>query len=420
MFGTSYQLENSHTDTQVRVAWILPQLGPGSGGLLTIIQNANYLATKGYLCDIYVKDTPLTSSQDIKNAIIRMYGRCLCTTYSGAEVDKYQYDIVFATAAWNTVLPALESSVPHKAYFIQDFEPWFDPMGLTYINMERTYTYGLEGISIGRWLDHKLTRDYGMSMHHFDFCADRSIYHRLDTVKKENAVCFVFQPEKPRRCANLGILALSLVKQEIPDVAIYLFGSNVDYQVPSYMKNLKLLTWTQCNELYNRCKVGLSFSSSNPSRIPFEMMSAGLPVVELYRENNLYDMPEDGVLLADPTPEAIANAILSILRNETVRTYMSEAGYRYMEEHPLEKGFEQFGEFVGGILTGRLPTEEHFEKSYHRETIRGNGSFSHIDLNKQIKGPWKKSETIIILLCVLLLLCFIQRNTLVAYFEKRR
>ena len=57
-------------------------------------------------------------------------------------------------------------------------------------------------------------------------------------------------------------------------------------------------------------------SASNPSRIPFEMMAAGLPVVELYKENNIYDMPDEGVLLARPTPEAIASAIIHLVDSE--------------------------------------------------------------------------------------------------------
>lgn len=62
-------------------------------------------------------------------------------------------------------------------------------------------------------------------------------------------------------------------------------------------KNLNIIPIKECNELYNKCKVGICMSASNPSRIPFEMMSAGLPVVELYKENNIYDLPDEGVLL---------------------------------------------------------------------------------------------------------------------------
>ena len=86
-------------------------------------------------------------------------------------------------------------------------------------------------------------------------------------------------------------------------------NSNMPATFDFECKNLNIIPITKCNELYNKCKVGVCMSASNPSRIPFEMMAAGLPVVELYKENNIYDMPDEGVLLARPTPEAIASAI---------------------------------------------------------------------------------------------------------------
>ena len=106
----------------------------------------------------------------------------------------------------------------------------------------------------------------------------------------------------------------------------------------------------KCNELYNKCKVGFCISASNPSRIPFEMMAAGLPVVEMYRENNLYDMPDDGVLLAEPTPEGLASAIVHLLDSPEECKKMSEFGKKFMKDYPLEKGFTQFLEIVKAMV----------------------------------------------------------------------
>ena len=115
-------------------------------------------------------------------------------------------------------------------------------------------------------------------------------------------------------------------------------------------KNLNIIPIKECNELYNKCKVGICMSASNPSRIPFEMMSAGLPVVELYKENNIYDLPDEGVLLAQPIPEAIASAIAYILDNPQVAEKMSKFGVQYMKNYPLEKGFEEYLKAVKDML----------------------------------------------------------------------
>ena len=206
-------------------------------------------------------------------------------------------------------------------------------------------------------------------MNYFSFCADTNVYKKLDNVEKENAVCFIFQPEKPRRCSNIGIRALLLVKALRPDVKIYLYGSDVDIKLDVEMENLHIMPIDKCNELYNKCKVGVCMSSSNPSRIPFEMMAAGLPVVDLYRENNLYDIPEDGVLLADTSPEAIATAIIKILDDDKLQQSMSKKGYEFMKNYPIEKGFEEFLYFVNNILDDKNITDNNVSQIYNKEPI---------------------------------------------------
>ena len=185
---------------------------------------------------------------------------------------------------------------------------------------------------------------------HFDFCADLNVYKPLKNIQKENAICYVLQPEKPRRGTQLALQALKIVKTKRPDIKIYLYGSNVKVDIPFEAAELGIIPISECNALYNRCKLGLCFSASNPSRIPFEMMAAGLPVVELYRENNLYDLPDKGVLLAESSPASIASAILQLIDDQNKLNEMSSFGYTYMQNYPLEKGFAQFVSAVDSLM----------------------------------------------------------------------
>lgn len=353
-----------------KIAWIIPYPIKGSGGIRTMIQNANFLASKGIECDIYVEEDYVNDSDTLKQRIIEYYGECKCNTYVGIKMRK-QYDLVFATYS---VLTAdyvyYMEDVKHKAYFIQDFEPWFEPMGGQYLEMERTYYYGLQGISIGKWLTHKIHNEYGAPMTYFPFCADLNIYKKLPDVKKEKAICFIYQPEKARRCSKLGMQALLLVKKLRPDVKIYIYGSDVEAQFDFDVENLHIINIEKCNELYNKCTVGLCISASNPSRIPFEMMAAGLPVVDLYRENNLYDVPEDGVLLAESTPEGLATAIIKILDDEKLQKKMSQAGRDYMKDYPLERGYEDFYKAVCSVLDGKTVNSEEAKQIYTKERIK--------------------------------------------------
>lgn len=257
-----------------------------------------------------------------------------------------------------------------KAYFIQDFEALFNPMGDGYILACNSYGYGLKPVTIGRWLSHKMQTEYRTPSRYFDFCADRRIYRPLPETKKEHAICFVYQPDKPRRCSVLGIEALGIVKFLRPDVKIYLYGSNIKGNVWFEHENLGIIPLEKCNALYNKCEVGLCISSSNPSRIPFEMMAAGLPVVDLYMENNFYDMPNEGVRLAHTTPESIAQALIEILDHKETAAEMSEAGKRYMADKDLEHGFEQFYAAVSDMAARREPAEPAvYDRSYTRPAV---------------------------------------------------
>ena len=136
------------------------------------------------------------------------------------------------------------------------------------------------------------------------------------------------------------------------------------------MEQLGIISIEECNDLYNKCKVGLCMSASNPSRIPFEMMAAGLPVVELYRENNLYDFPDDGVLLADSTPESIATSILKIIDDESLQKSMSDAGIKYMNNYPLEKGYKEFLNAFNNFFNNKIIKKAKIEKMYKKSVIK--------------------------------------------------
>lgn len=354
----------------MRAAWVLPSLIEGSGGHRTILQNVQYLIRKGYECDVYVEDKgEVKNSEELRRQAETLFGKHDCRFILGYDIQG-EYDIIFATAWFTAKVVRDCNSKAVKAYFIQDFEALFNPMGDGYILACNSYGYGLKPVTIGRWLSHKMQTEYHTPSRYFDFCADRRIYRPLPEAKKEHAICFVYQPDKPRRCSVLGIEALGIVKFLRPDVKIYLYGSNIKGNVWFEHENLGIIPLEKCNALYNKCEVGLCISSSNPSRIPFEMMAAGLPVVDLYMENNFFDMPNEGVRLAHTTPESIAQALIEILDHPETAAQMSEAGKRYMADKDLEHGFEQFYAAVSDMAARREPAEPAvYDRSYTRPAV---------------------------------------------------
>ena len=371
-----YRRTHYDPNAKKKIAWVIPHPGKGSGGHRTIIQNVNALIRQGYECDIYVEDDNVSTAEMVKQKINEYYEPCDAGVYVGIRMRK-DYDIVFATG-WQIVEFVRNLPAKHKGYFIQDFEPWFFPMGDQYIITENSYRYGFKPVTIGKWLAHKMLAEYENPVEYFDFGADLNVYKKLDNVKKENAICFVYQPEKSRRCDYIGLKALRIVKTLRPDIQIYLYGSNMPATFDFECKNLNIIPITKCNELYNKCKVGVCMSASNPSRIPFEMMAAGLPVVELYKENNIYDMPDEGVLLARPTPEAIASAIIHLVDSEEERNKMSEFGVKYMQDYPLERGFKQFLKAVDDMLNTDYNNTEAINPIYNKKPFEATKEATQI------------------------------------------
>jgi glycosyltransferase involved in cell wall biosynthesis len=340
-----------------KVAWLVPSLIEGSGGHRTILQNAEFLKNNGFQTVIYLEnDAGMGSKVTPSEHVFNIFGYRFDDVRVGWHAIE-QCDLVFATV-WYSAKVVRDLAFPcRKLYFVQDWEAGFNPMGDTYLMAENSYRYGLTPITIGRWLRHELDSRFSVKGAHFDFCADTSIYRPLPNVQKELAVCFICQPEKPRRGANLGIEALGILKHLMPEVKIYLYGSRSRTNVWFEHTDLGLLDLNECNALYNRCAVGFCISSSNPSRIPFEMMASGLPVVELHRANMLYDVPEGAALLCDQTPESLAEGLLKLLRDEQMRGSISQKASVFMAQKPLESGMRQFLDAVREIDSKPLRTE---------------------------------------------------------------
>ena len=374
-----------------KIAWVIPHPGKGSGGHRTIIQNVNALLRAGYECDIFVEDDGVSTPDTVKRKINEWYEPCDAGVFVGFDFKK-EYDLLFATG-WQTVEFVKKLPAKKKAYFIQDYEPWFFPMGDQYLITENSYKYGFLPVTIGKWLAHKMDSEFNTPAEYFDFGADLNVYKPLEDIEKENAICYVYQPEKPRRCDYIGLKALKLIKALRPDVKIYLYGSElVTRQIDFECENLHIIPVEKCNELYNKCKVGICLSASNPSRIPFEMMSAGLPVVELYKENNLYDLPDGGVLLSDTTPEAIASSVIHLLDNPKEAKRMSDFGIKYMKDYPLERGFGQIVNVVKDMLDTDYNNMPKIEKIYNKPAFKSTKEAEEINLEQIKQEPISKDD----------------------------
>ena len=323
----------------------------GSGGHRTIFNLVRGLATQGI--------QPVLMLEGVGDGVDVVEG------YLGdvqAEIHTEWHahipsDLSVATVAHSAMFVADLKNTHHPFYLVQDWESLFNPMSDQYVIAENSYSYGLTHLSIGNWLTHRIQNEFGGRSYPAGpgLGVDTSIYRPRSEVTRERAVCFLYQPDKPRRAPQLGIDALRLIKWRFPDVKIYVYGSNLPINLDFEVENLGLvLNLNTLGELYSRCMVGLCISGSNPSRIPYEMMAAGCVPVDLYRYNNLLDHDACNSLLAYQDPFSIAGAIAALLGEQEMWSQMSSNAIRSASARTLRWEVDVLTNHVMAQVDGKL------------------------------------------------------------------
>jgi len=343
------------TGPTLKISWLVPGLIIGGGGHRNILRAAYHLSRFGHNIELYFTNTDLTETQLAEAVRTHFYPLdCPMHVYQGKISPA---DVLFATH-WSTVDAAVraKSEISELMYFVQDFEPAFAPMGTEYVLAENTYRLGLYHITSGPWCEHVLKSQFKADADHFLFPIDTSVYRPRPRVKPEKNIVFFAKPEMPRRCFELGLMALEEVHHLRPGIEIILFGSRhadgKHLRFPATLRSL-LPSIEDLAALYANADIGVVFSTTNPSLVPYEMMACGLPVVDLGRPGNEinYAGRRDIALLADPAPAAMARQIIDLLENPEELATRSRNGSSFVKTFPSE---EQMARRVETLIVNRL------------------------------------------------------------------
>ncbi len=326
------------SDRALRIAWIVPGLIIGGGGHRNIIRCAYHLEQLGHSVSLHFIDSH--DPGHVVRAQVREHFYPLEGHVGLFDGDFPESDIVFATH-WTTVAPAerMKDRIGEIVYFVQDFEPFFYAMGSEYVLAETTYRKGFYAITSGIWCEHFLRNSYGAEADHFQFPIDQAIYYDRKAKRRTDRVIFFAKPEMPRRCYEIGVRALRELHALRPDVEIVFYGSSHQPSVDFPVTQLGMLPGPDdLAKLYNEATVGLAFSTTNPSLVPYEMMACGLPVVDLARTDNEmnYDGRLDIARLANPDPIAMATEIASLLADREEQASRSANGLAFARTFPVE------------------------------------------------------------------------------------
>lgn len=294
----------------IAVNWVMTPPSAGSGGHTTIFRIINYLEAHGYRNRVYFYDV-YGGDHRYYASIVRSYFR-----FSGpvgtVEDGMADAHAVVATA-WPTAYAVLTSRcLGRRFYFVQDFEPYFYPLGACSILAANTYRMGFYGITAGRWLAQKLRTDFGMDSDYFSFGCDTNAYHRLPDSKRDGVV-FYARPGAERRGFELGLMAMELFAARRPDIVLHFYGDKIGKRSFPFVDH-GMVRPGELNAVYNACYAGLSLSMTNVSLVPHEMLAAGcIPVVN-DAEHNRIVLDNPYVRYAAPDPHALSSALEDVTR----------------------------------------------------------------------------------------------------------
>ena len=364
---------------------LMPPLIRGSGGHRTILNLAKGLIRAGAEVEIQLEEFNKDNSYLIE------------------EMDGYDYSltqwwqpgsrchIAIATVGYSAQFVAKDMVAEHKFYFVQDFEAEFNPMGDGYICIENSYAYGLIPLCIGTWLPHVLKTRYGLDSYYSGLGVDSTVYKRNDQLPRQDAIAFLYQPEKGRRMSDELLKALILVKQIRPSAQIFSYGSEENPPVELECEHLGLVQdLRELANLYSTAKIGLCISLTNPSRIPFEMMACGCVPIDVYRYNNLFDYEEGTALLVYQDSASIASAICDLLESNEDWQQRSNSCIDYVRPRTLQWEVDVLVNSVSMIASGKL--HEGMQSpavSYKSAAVFNHDSYSSAAIQRYCK--WQMS-----------------------------
>jgi len=285
--------------------WVMIPAGPGSGGHTTLFRMIRYLETLGYTNRVYFYNVYGGDHQYYESIVRSAYGfhGRVCRLGDGME-DAHG---VVATS-WATAYPVFNSRCTGKRfYLVQDYEPYFYPVGAVSLLAENTYRMGFHAIAAGAWLAQKLRLEFGMATDFFEFGCDTAVYHREPDILRSGLV-FYARPDATRRGFELGLMAMELFASRHPEIDLHFYGETLG-KLPFRFIDHGRVTPTRLNQIYNQCFAGLSLSLTNVSLVPHEMLAAGcIPVVNEAAHNRLV-LDNPFVCYATPFPQALASQL---------------------------------------------------------------------------------------------------------------
>ncbi|MGN0437444.1 MAG: glycosyltransferase [Lachnospiraceae bacterium] len=331
------------------INWVIPLPGIGSGGHINIFRFICNLQNMGFKNRVYAMNGSDDTPDEVFHDFVKRYYGVTDTTLE-LHYGTKRMECAHATIAtsWETayIVNNFDNTVS-KFYFVQDFEPYFFPLGSRYAFAENTYRFGFRGITAGDWLKDKLRDEYGMETASFGFSYDRDIY-RVE--KKEDDVKRVFYYARPmteRRSFEMGMLVLRELYRRMPELEIVIAGASLEeYHLPFPAKELGTVALKDLSHVYAQCDLCLVLSHTNLSLLPLEIMASGSVVVCNQGANSDWLVNDHNAVMTQTEPHDIVDKMEYYLKNADALSEKREAGILYATNTSWEEEAKKVAGFI--------------------------------------------------------------------------
>jgi glycosyltransferase involved in cell wall biosynthesis len=348
------------------IAWVVPPWKIGSGGHTTIFRLVREMERRGHRCALFQFD-PLgmarLPAEELRAQVREHFVPVEAQVFVGLE-DFHSADFAVATNWW-TAYPVRDlRGCREKVYLVQDDEPRFHAASSQSIWAEETYRMGYRCVAYTPWMADILRERYGLEARFFECGTDTDTYSFAGGAGREPGLVAVYaRQETERRAVELALAGLATAVERRPGVRAVLFGSNVPISSPVPCESWGVRPPRELAELYRRASAGIVFSLTTHSLVAQEMMASGLPVVELEGDNvsSALGASGDRVMLAEPRPDAIADALLHVLDRPREAAAMARRARAFVESRTWERAGDQLEgalrEFMASPRRAPEPTE---------------------------------------------------------------
>ena len=345
----------SNDNKSLIIHFVIPDFSKGGGGHMTIFRMVRHLEGQGHRVSIWVINPARENHDaDLREDVLKYFQPISAKVLPlDSSFHFASGDCIIATA-WQTVDFVKDSAgFRDKFYFIQDYEPYFYARGTNSVLAEQTYHQDLACICASPWLDKIMKTKFGRWSRFLWLAYDHNIYktspnkiiEKFKDVKKDKIVHIAVyaRSHTERRCVELSLEALDHLSKLNQNFIVHFFGDDDLNISPSYKAiNHGVLDHEELAELYEYCDIGISFSATNYSLLPQEMMAAGLPVFDLKVDSTEAIYPDNVIHLMNPDSENIASTLNSYMEDNLYLKTQALHALDWVEQFSWERAGNDF------------------------------------------------------------------------------